>query len=158
MDDDRPTGQPGERRLDRPPSDRYEPASTGAEAPAPVGSPARGIALGVLVAILGAIVITIGGGIFAITAGLVVIAAAIGWAGAVVPALGADGGGRATRGRWPAIALGVAGVALGQIGLWLLARQEGGTLGPLDYLGETFGFLVPLQLVAAVAAAWWWTR
>ena len=158
MDDDRATGQPGERRLQRPPSDRYEPTSTDAATSPPDGSPARGIALGTLLAIVGAVAITIGGGILAITAGLIVIAAATGWAVAVIPSMGAGAGGAAARRRWPAIALAIVGVALGQLGLWLLARQEGGTLGLIDYLGETFGYLVPLQVVAAVAAAWWWTR
>ena len=46
------------------------------------------------------------------------------------------------------------GAWLVRIGLWLYARTEGGVLGPLDYLGETFGLLVPLQVLAASIAAW----
>jgi hypothetical protein len=40
----------------------------------------------------------------------------------------------------------------------LVARQEGGTLGLIEYLGEVFGILVLLQLVIAVAVAWWRAR
>ena len=42
----------------------------------------------------------------------------------------------------------------GQVGLWLYAGSEGGVLSLVDYLGETFGPLVPLQVVIAPAAAW----
>ena len=50
------------------------------------------------------------------------------------------------------------GVGLGQVGLWLLARGEGGVLPLVDYLGETFGILVPLQLAIAGLVAWWRSR
>jgi hypothetical protein len=59
----------------------------------------------------------------------------------------------ATRG-WLAAAIAVGSVVLGQIGLWLYARDEGGVLSLPDYLGQTFGILVPLQLVIAVVVAW----
>ena len=60
----------------------------------------------------------------------------------------------------PAIAAVLAGlgVALGQVGLWLYARTEGGVLPLIDYLGQTFGALVPLELLVAVAVAWWRAR
>jgi hypothetical protein len=45
-------------------------------------------------------------------------------------------------------------VALGQLGLWAYARSEGGVLGPIDYLAETFGVLVPLEFLAASVVAW----
>jgi hypothetical protein len=54
--------------------------------------------------------------------------------------------------------LALTGVALGQLGLWLLARQEGGVLSPLDYLAEVFGILVPLELAIAGLVAWWRSR
>ena len=49
-------------------------------------------------------------------------------------------------------------ILLGQVGLWLFARSEGGVLSPIDYLAQTFGVLVPLQVLAAAAAAWWTAR
>ena len=106
---------------------------------------------------MGPLAITVGGGLLAITAGLLVIAAALGWA--VAAALSTSPGGR--RACPPQVLAGRhgrVGVALGQLGLWLVARQEGGTLGLVDYLGEVFGILVPLQLVIAVAVAWWRAR
>lgn len=110
-----------------------------------------------MAAIAGAIVIAVGGGLVTITAGLLVVAAIVGWVVAVALMLGAgvvpgiDRGGR----RWTAAVIAVAGVALGQVGLWLIARGEGGTLGVIDYLGETFGVLVPAELLIAAAVAWW---
>jgi hypothetical protein len=85
----------------------------------------------------------------AISAGLLVVAAATGWAVAV----GLRVGGRSHlvpgRRRQLALVLATAAVILGQLGLWLFARYEGGILGPVDYLAETFGLLIPLQLAVA---------
>ena len=53
-----------------------------------------------------------------------------------------------------AIVLALGGVALGQAGVWLLGREEGGVLGLTDYLGEVFGILVPAQFAVAAVAAW----
>ena len=87
-----------------------------------------------------------------ITAGLLVIAVVIGWLVAALVSFGADPGAGRTGRRATATVIALAGVALGQIGLWLIARQEGGTLGVIDYLAEVFGFLVPLELALAGAA------
>ena len=116
--------------------------------------PGRRPALAALLVVVGAVVITVAGSLLAITAGLLVIAAALGWAIPMILANGITPGRR----RWLAPSLAVLGVALGQFGLWLVARQEGGTLGLIDYLAETFGFLVPLQLAIAAVVAWWQSR
>lgn len=158
MGDRRPSDAPGERRLARPPSERYAapaPETLPAGATSDDGAdPRRGSVLAVLLAMAGAGVITVAGGLLAITAGLLVIAAALGWAIATVLA---QGNAPAQR-RWLAPSIAPLGVALGQVGLWLVARQEGGTLGLIDYLAETFGFLVPLQLAIAAVVAWWQSR
>lgn len=157
-----PAPDPGERRLSRPPSDRYratEAAPTGDDAFAPSSAaPARGIVFGVLVAIVIAVAITIVGGVLLVSAGLVVLAAAGGWAVAIAMKVGA--GGTITRRQriWLATGLALAGVVLGQVGLSLFARSEGGVLPIVDYLGQTFGPLVPLQAVAAVVTAAWSAR
>ena len=52
----------------------------------------------------------------------------------------------------------LAGVGLGQIGVWLLGRQEGGVLPIVEYLGEVFGVLVPLQVAIAAIGAWLGSR
>jgi hypothetical protein len=156
VDEQRTTAEPGERRLERPPSDRYTPA---APEPGPDGAGFQGHALAyaVLAAVAGAAVITVSGGILAITAGLLVIAAALGWAvAAALSTSPADG--TSVRRKVLATGLAAVGVALGQLGLWLVARQEGGTLGLVEYLREVFGILVPLQLLIAVVVAWWRVR
>lgn len=154
--DDPPTNAPGERRLARPPSERYgrveEPAA------APGGSLVRGLALGSVIELLGAAAITVGGGLFAITAGLLVIAGLIGWAAAVAVVSGTGTTIRASTRASIAIGFAVTSVALGQVGLWLLARQEGGVLPLFDYLAEVFGPLVPLEMAIAGLVAWWRSR
>jgi hypothetical protein len=156
--DDQSTKAPGERRLARPPSDRYRPAEPKPAEALPVGSLARGLLFGGLAAIAGALAITLAGGLVTITAGLLVVAAVVGWAVAVAVRYGA---GPTLHGRARAavsVVTAVISVALGQVGLWLLARGEGGVLPLIDYLGEVFGILVPLQLAIAGLTAWWRSR
>jgi hypothetical protein len=38
---------------------------------------------------------------------------------------------------------------------WLIGRAEGGVLGPIEYLVETFGPFVPGEAVIAAIGAWW---
>jgi hypothetical protein len=154
-----PTGPaPGERRLAHPPSDRYREAEARAEAARtaldPAASDARGVTLAVLVAMVGAVAIVVLGGVLTLTAGLLVVAAATGWG--IAAALRFGAGERLEGGRriWIAIALAVAAVLAGQLGLWQYARIEGGVLPLIDYLAEVFGALVPAQVVVAVVAAW----
>lgn len=157
-----PTIEPGERRLSRPPSDRYgmpdAAAATTEAANEATGSPARGITLAVVVAIGVAFAITVLGGILLISAGLVVVAAAGGWAVATALRLGSGHTVPPSTRRWLAVGIAVAAVVLGQIGLWLFARTEGGVLPIFDYLAQTFGPVVPLQLVVAPLAAAWSSR
>ena len=154
----------GERRLARPPSARYRSMANGpvprvAPADAPDrGSPGRGVAFGAVAAILGAAVLVFLGGVLAISAGLLVAAAAIGYAVGLATVAG-EAGTLSTPARSViAAALAGIGVLLGQVGLWLYARSEGGVLPLVDYLGQTFGALVPLELLLAVAVAWWRAR
>lgn len=169
-----PTSSPGERRLDRPPSDRYagtapppspgsgadaDPGTTGLEpGPDARGSLGRGIALGTLAGIAGGIATVVLGGLLAITAGLLVVASATGYAVAAAVRFGAGTAISRSARRVTAVALAIDGVILGQLGLWLLARTEGGVLSLPDYLGQTFGILVPIQFAAAILVAWWTAR
>ncbi len=141
-----PENPPGERRLPHPPSDRYRSAAPDL-APDPIraDSPRRGgPAAGAVAALAGAAAIAILGGVATMTAGLVVVAAATGWA------VGALQSGR----RRPAVALALAAVALGQVGLWAFALAQGGVLGPLDLLWQVYGGLVPVEFAAAAVLAW----
>jgi len=151
---------PGERRLAHPPSDRFRAAeaaaelATAADAPDPAASVPRGIAVATVIGIVGAATIVVLGGIVTLSAGLVVVAATTGWA--IAQGLRAGARQHLVGRRRMALAVGfaVVAVALGQVGLWLYARTEGGVLPLLDYLGEVFGYLVPLQFVAAALVAW----
>jgi hypothetical protein len=150
----RPEASPGERRLARPPSDRYRAAESAREGRTRPVSPGRGLAFAAAAAIVGATAITVLGGVVTMTGGLLVVAAIIGWATAW--ALRAGGGTTiaARRRAYLALGLAIAGVALGQVGLWLYGRTEGGVLPLVEYLGETFGPLVPIQALIAGAVAW----
>ena len=154
------TPSPGERRLARPPSDRYreaEAAATAAEAEAtidPVASAARGVALAAAVAIMGAAAIVFLGGVLTFTEVLLVVAGFTGGGVGIALRWGAGNhlGGR--RRVAIALVLAVGAIALGQLGLWQYGRTEGGVLGPLDYLGQVYGPLVLVEFAAAGVLAW----
>ncbi len=98
------------------------------------------------------------GGVLALSAGLVVVAAAF---GRLIGLATAWGGGAAISPRTRlliVLAFIVDGFIVGQLGLWAFSQVEGGVLDPFAYLGETFGLLVPVQLVAALAVGWWTAR
>lgn len=153
--------EPGERpnrtRLDRPPGGRYvEPA--GATEPPSGAGPGRGVAWAAIVAIAGAAVIVALGGPLAVSLGLLVVAVLIGRFVALALRAGAGATISQQAGVATAVAFGVLAVVIGQLGVWLFARSEGGVLGLVDYLGQTFGWLVPAQLVIAAVVAWWTSR
>lgn len=161
--DTRPTPDPdgGERRLARPPSERFareaQPPTEVSEA-ADRASAARGVAFAATVAIIGAAIIVLLGGPMAISAGLLVAAVVLGYGVGLATVVGAADtlSGRARP--WIAASLAGAGTLLAQVGLWLYARSVGGVLSPADYLAQTFGPLVPLEVVLAGAVAWWRAR
>ena len=149
--------------LERPPGDRYRlPSGDGTgtgDADAPIGaSPARGIALAVAVGVVGAILATLLEGVLALTLGLLVVAALIGRFVALALRAGAGETIPTRRRLAVALAITIGALALGQLGIWLYARSEGGALEVIDYLAQTFGPLVPLQFVVAAAFAWWTAR
>ena len=159
MTDAPPPPAPGERRLDRPPSDRYRnvpdgDGDTGAAAGGSRGSMGRAVAAGFLAGLAGAIATVVLGGVLGLSAGLLVVAAATGWGVGVATRTGGGAAVEPGRRRVMAVALAITGVVLGQLGLWLYARTEGGVLPLPDYLGQTFGPLVPLQATIAAASAW----
>jgi hypothetical protein len=157
---------PGERRLSRPPSERYrEDEARAAEAEARAqtdatasASAARGVVLAVVVAVIGAAAIVVLGGILTETTGLVVVAGVMGFAIGIVLRWGA-GPKLSTRRRVGiAVVLSLGAVAIAQLGLWQNARVEGGVLSPLDYLWQVYGPLVPIELAVAGGVAWLVTR
>lgn len=151
------TPSAGERRLARPPSDRYRAAEARAAAvdiADPAASIARGAAVALVVAVLGALAIVFVGGVLTLTTGLLVVAGATGWGVAVALQVGAGAHLSSRRRVTLAISLTIAAIALGQLGLWQYARTEGGVLPPLEFLGEVYGPLVLLELAAAAVVAW----
>jgi hypothetical protein len=151
---------PGEqRRLDRPPGDRYLAAEAQAAADTapredPSASVVRGLALALVVALIGAVAIVFLGAIATITTGLILAAGAIGFGVGLALQVGA--GVRLSPGRRIGLAIGltVISIALGQLGIWQYARAEGGVLPLFDYLGEVFGPLVVVEFVAGAVVAW----
>ncbi len=121
-------------------------------------APARGIAFGAIAALVGAALIVVFGGALAVSAGLLVVASGVGYAVGLATVVGAGDTLSARARPWIAAALAALGVVLGQLGLWLFARAEGGVLAPIDYLGQTFGPLVPVEVLLAAAVAWWRAR
>jgi len=112
------------------------------------------VAFATVAAIAGAAATVVLGGIVTLTGGLVGVAIATGWAVAAGLRFGAGIHLAGSRRAWIAVGIAVAGVALGQLGLWLYARTEGGVLPLPEYLLEVFGILVPAQVAAAALAAW----
>jgi hypothetical protein len=150
---------PGERRLTRPPSDRYPTEEqVPIEADDGGGSFGRALAFGGLAAIAIAAGIALFGGVILVTAGLVALAALGGWAIGIAVRVGSGGTVAAERRAVMAAVLAALAVLGGQLALWLFARYEGGVLGPVDYLAETFGLLIPIELAFAVVAAWFASR
>jgi hypothetical protein len=105
-----------------------------------------------LVAIVGAAGLTVILGVFLATAGTFVVSglggAAIGLLIAAAPLNRHD----AER---MAISIATGMIVLAGLGVWIVARAEGGVMDPLSYLWTTFGLGLPAQaLVAILAAAW----
>lgn len=153
-----PDRAPGERRLDRPPSERYAPVEPRGDDGSARGSVVRAAIYGDLAGAAGAATIVLLAGVFAIGAGLVVVAAAVGrFVGLAVLAGGRGTVPSRTAGML-ALVTSLVAVGLGQVGTWLYARSEGGVLELTDYLGQAFGWLVPAQFAIAAAVAWWTAR
>ena len=107
---------------------------------------------------MGAIATIILGGALSLSAGLLVVAGVTGWAIAMATRWGAGSSVGSGARPWLAVGVAVVSVILGQVGLWLYARTEGGVLTLPDYLGETWGILVPIQAIVAIGTAWWTAR
>ncbi|HKG57998.1 MAG TPA: hypothetical protein VKA85_12190 [Candidatus Limnocylindrales bacterium] len=151
--------EPGERRpragqLDRAPGERY--VAEDGHAPPDGGSAARAVAWGAAAAVAGTAVLVALAAVLALSVGLVVVAAAVGRATGLALRAGAGASfERPGRRGSAAAALSVGAVAVAQVLIWVYARSEGGALGIVEYLAQTYGALVPLELaVAAIVAAW----
>jgi hypothetical protein len=107
-------------------------------------TPAAAVARSIAIAAIGAVLITVLGGPLSITVGLIAVAAVVGWA------IGSFVQPRVLL----AVAVAVASVAVGLVGIWIFARSEGGVLDLVTYLAEVHGPLVVAELAAAAIAGW----
>ena len=150
--------------LERPPSERYAngrpPASTGGGRRGPAGVPRGPIVRATVITLVAAAAMVVTAGILATNGGLLFIASLGGAAAGLVLARAAvpEPGARAisrpavVRG---AVILAIGGVLVGALGIWVVARIQGGVLDPVDYFVQTSGALLPIvALAAAVTAAW----
>jgi hypothetical protein len=164
------TSEPGEprdprdgrsgRRLEQPPSARY--ATTGGGASGTDRASLVGpLSQAGVAAAFGAGLLFVVGAVVASTAGLVFVSGVMGAAiGLLLTRATVSTGERApalTRGAvmWLAIGIATGAVLAADVATWLNARAEGGTLGILDYLLETFGLFVPGELLMAALGAIW---
>lgn len=153
------------RELAQPPSLRYRPTPTGGPPPHRLRiTLTRPLLWALVVAALGIAGIVVLGGVLASTIGLAFVAGVAGGTIGLVLARAAvpDDGGPPALSRTEVAGIGVL-VAIGAVVaadalLWLLARERGGVLGPLPYLLDTFGLLVPIMPVMAALGAVWGVR
>jgi hypothetical protein len=154
-------GEPDPRgkRLTVAPSTRYaDPARTNLE-PGPSALPGP-LLRALVAAAVGAALLILVGAVLASTFGLLFVAggtgAAVGLAlsRAAVPL---DDAVPTTRRTLELLGVGIAlaAVVVADVGTWLIALDEGGTLGLIDYLLTTFGPFVPGVALLAAIAAWW---
>lgn len=155
-----PGERPPRRRLEQAPSERFaapaganaEPAPAGAAAPsaAVAGSAARSLAFGLAAAVVGAAVHVAAATLLLWTGGLLVVAVVLGMVIGLAVALGAGRSLRPIPRRSFAAALALTAFAAAVGVNWALS---GMFLGPLDYVAQVYGLLVPLQAVLAAAGA-----
>ncbi|HEU4672384.1 MAG TPA: hypothetical protein VFS32_05740 [Candidatus Limnocylindrales bacterium] len=123
----------------------------------PTPSPVRALGLGSVAAAILALVLAVLGGPASFSAGLVVVAFFMGRLVGAMVKFGAAGTLSSPARVSLAILISLAGIAAGQLGIWLFARGEGGVLDVGTYLAS-FGPLVPLEFMIATLSAWWSAR
>jgi len=119
------------------------------------GGAGTAVLLGLVAAGMGAAVHVAIAVLLLATGGLLVVAATLGFVVGAVVRYGA--GSRVGTGarRGLGMGLAMAAVAVALAANWALS---GAYLGPIDFLGQVYGLLVPLQVVAAAAGALAGTR
>lgn len=172
-----PGDSPPRRLLEHAPSERYAASRTGGasgDQPGggrPGGGPARDRAgldrggenrglrraflLGLIAAALGAAVHVAFAVLLLATGGLLVVAATLGFIVGAVVRYGAGSRLRAGAVRGLGLALALAAIVAALAINWSLSGEY---LGPLDFLAQVYGALVPLQVAAAAAGALAGTR
>ncbi|MEK6719276.1 MAG: hypothetical protein AABZ33_01245 [Chloroflexota bacterium] len=106
-----------------------------------------------ILSLIGAGVLVLVGGVLSQTTGLLAVAGIGGIAvGRALHGAASDDPARSKR-VTVALLLALDMVVLGNLGTWAFALSEGGVLGPIEYLLETFGPLVPAEIAVGSIAA-----
>lgn len=149
-----PGDRPPKRLLERPPSERLAdaPPPPAAEAPtgSRTGSPARALVAGLAAAAAGVAVHVAAATLLLWTGALLVVAVTVGIVVGLAVAVGGGAAVRASTRRTLAVVLAVAAVAVAVGVNW---AASGMYLGPLDYVVQVYGLLVPAQIALAAAGA-----
>lgn len=154
---DRAPGDGRRAPLDRPPGARYERAGPHSEGADPATARTLpGLAVAALTGLAGSVLIVVLGGVLSLSAGLLLLTGLVGWVIGRSAATATHIGSGARR--LIAGGLTIASVVVGQVGLWLYAMSQGGALDLVGYLAQTWGPLVPAQILVAAGAAWWASR
>lgn len=161
MPDRDPGEVPPRRLLERAPSERFG-AGGAVTAPGPAavgrretGSLPRALLLGLGVAAIAATIHVACAVLLLVTGGLLVVAATLGFMVGASVRYGAGSQVGSGARRLLGIALALAAVVAALAINWGLS---GAYLGPLDYLDQVYGLLVPLQFAAAAAGVLAGTR
>ena len=159
MPDREPGDRPPRRLLEHAPSERYAAGGTARAGGAASGGESRGLRraflLGLVAAALGAAVHVAFAVLLLATGGLLVVAATLGFAVGALVRYGAGSRVRAGAVRGLGVALALAAIIAALAINWSLSGEY---LGPLDFLAQVYGALVPLQVAAAAAGALAGTR
>jgi hypothetical protein len=117
----------------------------------------RSLAYGVAGAVAGAAILFMLAGPLSVDTGLLIVGAAVGWGVGLAVRTGAalarGGAGSAGRRIALAITFALASCVVAWVGAWAWSHVQGGVLGPLDFLAQVYGLLVPAQLAFTAAGA-----
>lgn len=140
-------------------SEVYPPRTMSRMTPRPTSSAALAPAIGTAIAAgaVGAAVLFVFAGPLSFSAGLVVVAVFVGRIVGLAARSGGAGIDSATR-TSVAVLVSLASLTVALVATWAFAVIGGGSLGPIDFLLQTLGPLVPLQYIVATLAAWWSAR
>jgi hypothetical protein len=139
------------------PGDTRGPAATRPATPAARGRGDRSVAYGAVAAAIGGAALFVLAGPMSVDTGLLVVGVAVGWVVGVAVRTGAararvPSGPAGTR-AVTAVSLAVVACVVAWAGAWAWSHVQGGVLGPIDFLAQVYGLLVPAQLLFTAAGA-----
>lgn len=100
-------------------------------------------------ALAGALLVYLLAAPLGVTAGLLVAAGVVGWLGALAVRSAAG-----TARRPLALGATLGGLTMGLVATWAASLATGGALGPIEFLAETLGLVVPILYLVGLVVAW----